>query len=271
STTIVSAYLNEIAIANTLLDVRTCIVTNADYRDAKVDWGKTQKKIVQRVTKKGITVTQGFLGAETANNVTTTLGREGSDYTAAIFAHCLNAGSVTIWKDVAGVLNADPRYFDNPTLLKHISYTEAMQLTFYGASVIHPKTLQPLQHKEIPLYVKSFFNPSQPGTRVGKGLALDPEVPCFVLKKEQVLISVSSPGFSFITEKQMGEVFRLLHTFKMKVAVVQSSAVRFSVCAANGFGQLGPLLAALRTTFKVSCHEGVTLCTVRRPGPGDCE
>ena len=148
SSTIVSAYLSEIGIKNELLDVRRCIKTDANYRDANVDWEATQKKIQKKVTSNGISITQGFLGSETTNNFTTTLGREGSDYTAAIFAYCLNAESVTIWKDVPGVLNADPRYFTQTKLLNHISYREAIELAFYGASVIHPKTLQPLQRRQ---------------------------------------------------------------------------------------------------------------------------
>ena len=181
STLIVSTFLNEQNISNTLLDVRECIVTDDAFRDANVDWQASQAKILAAVSKTGITITQGFLGTEAKNNFTTTLGREGSDYTAAIFAYCLNADSVTIWKDVPGVLNADPRYFSTTTLLHHISYREAIELAFYGASVIHPKTLQPLQRKEIPLYVKSFYEPENAGTCVGKGTTLDPAVSCFII------------------------------------------------------------------------------------------
>src|SRR5690606_10551031 len=191
SSTIVSTYLFEIDLRNEFLDVHKCIKTDANFRDANVEWDATQKKIQKKVNLTGITITQGFLGSETTNNFTTTLGREGSDYTAAIFAYCLNAESVTIWKDVPGVLNADPRYFTKTILLNHISYREAIELAFYGASVIHPKTLQPLQRKEIPLYVKSFLNPTAAGTCVGKGATLDPMTSCFILKKDQVLISLS--------------------------------------------------------------------------------
>ena len=154
STTIVSAYLTQMAIKNTWVDIRKCIVTDQSFRDASVYWQATKQHIVKNIAPTGITITQGFLAAESSNNFTTTLGREGSDYTAAILAYCLNAASVTIWKDVPWVLNADPRYFKTTTLLHHISYREAIELAFYGASVIHPKTLQPLQKKEIPLFVK---------------------------------------------------------------------------------------------------------------------
>lgn len=269
STTIVSAYLSEKNIKNDFLDVRTCIKTDSSYRDARVDWEVTQQKITQLVNTKNITVTQGFLGAEDENNFTTTLGREGSDYSAAIFGYCLNAESVTIWKDVPGVLNADPRYFEKTQLLNHISYREAIELAFYGASVIHPKTLQPLQRKEIPLYVKSFLNPLNPGTCVGKGVALDPQTSCFILKKDLVLISLSSLDFSFMMEDNIGDVFKMLHEYKMKVDLIQNSAISFSVCVDNRFNKLEALLAKLREKFKVTWNEGVTLYTVRHSNPSE--
>ncbi len=164
------------------LDVRNFVKTNSNYRDAEVDWDLTKKNISKNVKGKILNITQGFLGSD-ENNFTTTLGREGSDYTAAIFAYCLNAESVTIWKDVPGVMNADPRYFENASLLNQISYREAIELAFYGATVIHPKTLQPLQKKEIPLFVKSFINPLLPGTSVSKGETLEPFMPCFIVKE----------------------------------------------------------------------------------------
>ncbi len=263
SSAIVSAYLSEIGLKNELLDVRKCIKTDANYRDANVDWDATQEKIQKKVNTSGITITQGFLGSETTNNFTTTLGREGSDYTAAIFAYCLNAESVTIWKDVPGVLNADPRYFIKTMLLNHISYREAIELAFYGASVIHPKTLQPLQRKEIPLYVKSFLNPTAPGTCVGKGALLNPMTSCFILKKDQVLISLSSLDFSFMMEDNIGDVFKWLHKYKMKVELIQNSAISFSVCVNDKFNNLEPLLAKLREKFSVKWNENVTLYTIR--------
>lgn len=267
STTIVSDFLAEEHIKNTWLDVRNCIVTDNNYRDGKVAWDVTQKNIVAQVSRKGITVTQGFLGAEENNNFTTTLGREGSDYTAAIFAYCLDAEDVTIWKDVPGVLNADPRHFSKTTLLNHISYREAIEMAFYGASVIHPKTLQPLQRKEIKLYVKSFLDPTAPGTCVGKGVALDPKISCFIVKKNLVLISLSSLDFSFMVEDHIGDVFKWLHQYKMKVEMNQNSAISFSVCVDNKYNKLEELLAKLRSTFKVKWNEGVTLYTVRHALP----
>ncbi len=267
SSTIVSEYFAQIGVKNTWLDVRECIKTDANYRDANIDWEKTQQRISEKVNPKGITITQGFLGAEHTNNFTTTLGREGSDYTAAIFAYCLNAENVTIWKDVPGVLNADPRVFKNTQLYNHISYREAIELAFYGASVIHPKTLQPLQRKEIPLFVRSFIDPVGAGTCVGKGVTLDPMVSSFILKTNQVLISLSSLDFSFMMEDNIGDVFKLLHEFKMKVNLIQNSAISFSVCVDNKYNNLEPLLARLREKFSVKWNENVTLYTIRHFNP----
>ncbi|MGB6268048.1 MAG: aspartate kinase, partial [Olleya sp.] len=194
---------------------------------------------------------------------TTSLGREGSDYTAGIFAYCLNAESVTIWKDVPGVLNADPRYFKNAQLLHSISYTEAIELAFYGASVIHPKTLQPLQRKEIPLHVKSFLNPKTNGTVVSKIQGIQPEVPCFIVKQHQVLVSLSTLDFSYIVEDNISEIFNLLSKYKMKVDVIQNSAISFSVCFDNNYNNLEPLLLHLKAKFKVTCNDNVSLYTIR--------
>jgi len=262
STLIVSEYLNLVGIGNKWLDVRECIKTDNYYRRANVNWEATQRAINSKMTSGVLNITQGFLGSDD-NNFTTTLGREGSDYTAAIFAYCLNAENVTIWKDVPGVLNADPRYFENAQLLNKISYREAIELAFYGASVIHPKTLQPLQQKEIPLFVKSFQDPEQAGTRVGKGHGIDPLIPCFIVKKQQVLISLSSLDFSYIVEENISEIFKLLHLYKMKVDVIQNSAISFSVCVDNIYNNLPNLLQHLKAKFKVTCHENVSLYTIR--------
>lgn len=262
STTIVSYYFNEKGLKNNWIDVRNFIKTDNTYRDANVDWDHTQKLISKGIKKKSLNITQGFLGSD-ENNFTTTLGREGSDYTAAIFAYCLSAESVTIWKDVPGVLNADPRYFENAILLNQISYREAIELAFYGASVIHPKTLQPLQKKEIPLYVKSFINPLLPGTSVSKGEDLEPKTSCFIVKKNQLLISLSSIDFSFIMEENISEIFALFHQFKMKVSLIQNSAISFSVCIEDKFGNFNDLKAILAKKFKVSYNENVSLYTIR--------
>ncbi len=262
STIIIGHYLNDIGLKNNWLDVRHFIKTDNYYRRANVNWERTQELITSNFDSSKLNITQGFLGSD-ANNFTTSLGREGSDYTAAIFAYCLNANSVTIWKDVPGVLNADPRYFENAQLLHQISYTEAIELAFYGASVIHPKTLQPLQQKEIPLYVKSFLNPEANGTCVSKGKTLDPEIPCFIVKKNQILISLSSLDFSYIVEENISEIFSLLHLYKMKVDVIQNSAISFSVCVDNIYDNLEKLLQHLKAKFKVTSHNNVSLYTVR--------
>ena len=262
STTIISHYMGFMGIKTQWIDVRNLIKTDNNYRDANVDWDTTQKLISKTVKKKTLNVTQGFLGSD-ENNFTTTLGREGSDYTAAIFAYCLNAESVTIWKDVPGVMNADPRYFENARLLNQISYREAIELAFYGATVIHPKTLQPLQKKEIPLFVKSFINPTLPGTSVSKGADLDPHLPCFILKKNQLLLSLSSIDFSFIMEENISEIFALLHQYKMKVSLIQNSAISFSVCIDDKFGNFNALKSILSKKFKISYNENVSLFTIR--------
>ncbi|MGV7106513.1 aspartate kinase [Flavobacterium sp. U410] len=262
STTIVSHYFNQIGFTNTWLDVRNFIKTDTTYRDANVDWESTQKLIQTEIDKSNLYITQGFLGSD-PNHFTTTLGREGSDYTAAIFAYCLNAESVTIWKDVPGVLNADPRYFENTILLNQISYREAIELAFYGATVIHPKTLQPLQRKEIPLHVKSFINPLLPGTSVSKGADLEPQTSCFIVKKNQLLLSLSSLDFSFMMEDNISEIFGLFHQYKIKVNLIQNSAISFSVCIEDKFNNFGELKNALSKKFKVSFNENVSLYTIR--------
>jgi len=267
STAIIAAYLNEINIKSNWLDIRSVIKTNNSYRDAKVNWELTKQNVTNHIKKSSLHITQGFIGSD-SNNFTTTLGREGSDYTAAILAYCLNATSVTIWKDVPGVLNADPRYFKETQLLYQISYEEAIELAFYGASVIHPKTLQPLQRKEIPLYVKSFLNPLDKGTCVSKGKQLEPFVPCFIVKKNQILISLSSLDFSFIVEENISEIFALLHQYKLKVDVIQNSAISFSVCVNDTYKNIENLLQELRSKFKVSCNENVSLYTIRHNNNG---
>nr|WP_299070893.1 aspartate kinase [uncultured Allomuricauda sp.] len=262
STTIVSEYLKEVGIPNVWQDIRGLIKTNNSYRDASVNWERTQKEVSTKVDMTKLNISQGFLGSDD-NNFTTTLGREGSDYTAAILGYCLNADSVTIWKDVPGVLNADPRNFEEAQLLDYISYREAIELAFYGASVIHPKTLQPLQRKEIPLHVKSFINPTGEGTTVGKGIGISPKVPCFIVKKNQVLLKLSSLDFSFIVENNISEIFKMFHDHRMKVDLIQNSAISFSVCLDNKFNGLETMLNELKRKFKVVCHEDVSLYTIR--------
>jgi len=261
STKIVSTYLNEIEIENQWIDVREYIKTDDSYRDAYVNWGVTSQNI-STLNPNKLYITQGFLGEDAQGN-TTTLGREGSDYTAAIFAHCLNAKSLTIWKDVDGVLNADPRYFENAQLLHQISYSEAIEMAFYGASVIHPKTLKPLENKNIPLYVRSFFNLELKGTTVGDGEDLIPEVPCFILKQDQILVSISALDFSFMVESNLSDIFSILHDNKLKVNLIQNSAISFSVCIEDKFNSFKHFLTKLKSKYKVTYLENVSLYTIR--------
>ncbi len=262
STKIVSAYLSKIGIDNNWFDVRNYIKTDSNYRDAKVDWNLTQKIITEKLDATKLNITQGFIAANDTEN-TTTLGREGSDYTAGIFAYCLEAESVTIWKDVPGVLNADPRVFKETTLLEQISYEEAIEMAFYGASVIHPKTLQPLERKEIPLLVRSFVNPKETGTKVSKGTRLVPDIPCFIVKKDQVLVSISALDFSFMVENNISYIFQKLHDYQLKVNLIQNSAISFSVCIDNKFNKFDAFYDELKTQFKIDVQKGVDLYTVR--------
>ena len=262
STKIVSAYLNFKNIKSNWVDSRELIKTDSCYRDANLNWDLTKENIFEKIDTKILNVTQGFI-ASNENSFNTTLGREGSDYSAAIYAYCLNAESVTIWKDVPGVLNADPRVFKKTQLLNKISYTEAIELAFYGASVIHPKTLQPLQKKEIPLYVKSFLNPDSDGTAISRGVKIEPEVPCFIVKRNLNLLKLSSLDFSFIVEDNISEIFQILHENKMKVDLIQNSAISFSVCIYDKYNRLKELLSILKATFKVECVEQVSLFTIR--------
>ena len=262
STTIISQYLNSIGILNKLIDAREIIKTDSYYRDSNVNWETSQTKIKKTFDSNGVYVTQGFIGSD-YNNFTTTLGREGSDYTAAIIAYSIDAKEVIIWKDVPGVLNADPKEFKKTKLLNKISYREAIELAYYGASVIHPKTLQPLQKKEIPLIVKSFMDPKGKGTVVSKGSDIDPLIPCYIVKKNQVLLRLSSLDFSFIVENNISEIFRLLDKFKMKVDLIQNSAISFSVCISDKYNSLDQLISELKPKFKVQLFEEVSLYTIR--------
>lgn len=262
STSIVSQFLATQGLDNVWHDCRNLIDTDSTYRDADVNWEQTQTKIKAHINLDELNITQGFIGSD-ENNFTTTLGREGSDYTAGILAYCLNAENVTIWKDVPGVLNGDPNVFKNTQLLNQISYEEAIELAFFGASVIHPKTLQPLQQKEIPLFVKSFYDPMAAGTCVSKGKAIDPEVPCFIVKNNLILLSLSTLDFSFFVEDNISEIFALFHKYQIKVDLIQNSAISFSVCIDNKFKNADKLIELLKAKFKVSFYKDVTLLTIR--------
>jgi len=262
STTIVSEYLTDIGVTNTWKDVRKLVITDAVYRDATLNWLETEQLIKTQIDSSKLTIVQGFIGGNSNGN-TTTLGREGSDYTAGIFAYCLDAKNVTIWKDVLGVLNADPREFKETQLLNHISYEETIEMAFYGASVIHPKTIKPIQNKHIPLYVRSFNDLNSPGTKVSSGITIEPIVPCFIVKKNQVLISISTRDFSFMVEENISDIFKLLHTYQLRVNLIQNSAISFSVCVDNRFNHFDQFYDEIKLVFKASFIKGVDLYTVR--------
>lgn len=261
STTIVSAYFSEIGIKNTWLDVRELIETDSTFRAAKVDWKRTKEKINQSIKKEELNIVQGFISSDGTN--TTTLGREGSDFTAGIFAYCLGAESVTIWKDVDGVLNADPRVFDETRLLEQISYEEAIEMAFYGASVIHPKTIKPLENLEIPLHVRSFVDYEKPGTTVSKGRSIYPETPCFIVKRNQILVSISSLDFSFMVESNISHIFQKLAEYQLKVNLIQNSAISFSVCIEDNFRKFRHFLAEMQSLYKIDYTEDLSLFTIR--------
>jgi aspartate kinase len=266
STKIISAYLNENGLKNTWWDVRGLVQTDNTYREGKVDWELSQKLVskdlLPALSKRGsIVITQGFLGG-TSENFTTTLGREGSDYTAAILAFTSNAESVTIWKDVPGVLNADPKWFDQTEKLEQISYQDAIELAYYGATVIHPKTIKPLQNKKIPLLVKSFLHPQEKGTIINDVQSHLP-IPCFIFKINQVLLSISPKDFSFIMEENLSEMFNLFAERQVKVNVMQNSAISFSVSVDNDPRKLPELIKSLQKDYRVLYNENLELVTIR--------
>jgi aspartate kinase len=265
STRIVNAYLNETNIKSKWLDVRGYVQTDNTYREGIVQWDKTCNAInkdIPALLQKSHVVTQGFLGG-TSENFTTTLGREGSDYTASIFAACLGAASVTTWKDVPGILNADPKLFEDTVKFDELSYTEAIEMTFYGASVIHPKTIKPLQNAKTPLLVKSFTHPDDPGTIIHETGENKFVKPVIIIKQNQVLLSISARDYSFISEEQLSTIFKLFSQCQVKVNVMQTSALSFTVCVDLHEERFKKLLLALKNGFKVKYNDNLTLITVR--------
>lgn len=264
SSKIVNAYLQEQGVASKWIDARDYILSDNNFRNAEVNWETTEENIrkeLPEILKNQIAITQGFI-ASTSENFTTTLGREGSDYTAAIFASCLNAKNVTIWKDVPGVLNADPKWFSETELISELSYLDAIELTYYGATVIHPKTIKPLQNKEIELHVRSFMEPSKEGTCIRKTKESLP-VPSFIFKVNQVLISVLPKDFSFIVEDNLSHIFSLFHKHKIKINVMHNSAVNFSVSADYQEENILSLIEELKKRFDVSSQKELELVTIR--------
>ena len=270
STRIVAAYLNQVGIKSQWLDVRGYVHTDNNYREGNVDWVKTRESIqrdIPKMLEKGIVVTQGFLGG-TSENFTTTLGREGSDYTASIFAACLQAESVTTWKDVPGILNADPKFFSDTVKFDELTYTEAIEMTFYGASVIHPKTIKPLQNANIPLLVKSFNDPDAAGTIIKESAEMNFVKPVIILKQNQVLLSISPRDYSFISEDHLSEIFSLFASRQVKINIMQTSALSFSVCFDFRPERFAKLLDGLSPKFKVKYNEGISLITIRHDKKG---
>lgn len=263
STKIVSAFLNERGIKNLWVDIRQNLKTDDTFREAVVDWDTSNDFINKTFSfnNTGIYITQGFIGFSEPG-VTTTLGREGSDFTASILAYILNASKVVIWKDVPGVLNADPKYFDNTVRIGQMSYLDAIELTYYGASVIHPKTIKPLQNKNINLHVKSFIYPNDPGTIIGDVIC-DFLVPSFIFKMDQVLMSISPKDFSFIAENNLKDIFTIISKNGAKINLMQNSAISFQVCINNKPERIASMINNLEKEFVVSYETGLELITIR--------
>ncbi len=260
SSKILSVYLSDNEMGNQWLDTRDFIKTDINYREGLVNWEETEKNISQ-LDKTKTYVTQGFIGSD-ENNFTVSLGREGSDYSAAIFAYCLDAKDMTIWKDVPGVMTGDPRKFENVELLSNISYEEAIEMAYYGASVIHPKTLQPLKQKSIPFFVKSFINPEKAGTKIGISTE-NQLLESYILKENQVLMRIATRDFSFIAEDHISFIFRELAKRNIKVSLMQNSAISLALCLEDKFNNIDELEAELEQDFNTEIVKNVSLFTIR--------
>ena len=260
SSKILSQYLNDIQFKNTWCDTREFIKTDHNYREGNVNWEETEKRIAT-LDQNRCYVTQGFIGSD-EHNFTVTLGREGSDYSAAIFAYGLNAESMTIWKDVPGVMTGDPRKFSQVSLMDHISYEEAIEMAYYGASVIHPKTMQPLKQKNIPFYVKSFLQPEAAGTKVGITDHKNQQQ-SFILKENQHLMRIATRDFSFIAEEHLSYIFSLLAKNKIKISLMQNSAISLDLCVEDLYHMIDELTAELQTAFQTEIIKNVSLYTIR--------
>ncbi len=274
STHIISAFLSSKKITNTWFDARDVIQTDNTYREGKINWDLTGRLIRLRILPMfettNLIVTQGFIGS-TSENFTTTLGREGSDYTAAIFSHCLEASEMVVWKDVPGVLSADPKLAREAIKLEQISYHDAIELTYYGATVLHPKTIKPLENKSIPLRVSSFKSFNEKGTSIGNFQGTKPNVPCFIYKFNQILFSISSTDFSFIAEENMSRIFGIFAEQKIKINLMQNSALSFSICVDNDPHKIPALINMLKKEFRVLYNENLTLITIRHYFPSTIE
>jgi aspartate kinase len=266
SSLIVAAFLRRQGLAAQWLDVRQVVSTDESFRDGNVAWEQTRRQMEQvvkpLVRPQGLVITQGFIGMSRAG-ATTTLGREGSDYTAALFANMLDAESLSIWKDVEGLKNADPKLFDDTILISEVDYGEVIEMAYYGAQVIHPKTIKPLQNKNIPLYVKCFLDKSLPGTLIHDGNDRLTLPPVIVLKRGQVLITVTTRDFSFISEENLSTLYTIFHDLHLKLNLMQNGAISFSCCIDQNGEKIERLIKALHQDFDITYHEGLELLTVR--------
>ena len=267
STKIVSCYLESKKIENGWLDARKLVSTNERWREAKINWETTSANISKEITQKEsevikVFISQGFIGY-TDGGFTTTLGREGSDFSAAIFAYALDANDVTIWKDVPGMLNADPKWFDNTVLIEKISFREAIELAYFGASVIHPRTIQPLKRKNIPLFIKSFVNPKSKGTIIQQCEENDSNIPSFIFKMDQILISLSPKDFSFIVEENLEEIFTYCSQEGIRLNIMQNSAVSFSFCSDIKSIDIKKFIDHFEDEYIVKYNEPLELVTIR--------
>ena len=262
STCIISSYLNREGYLNNWVDARKIIKTKSNFTESEIDWQKTNEIINQTIEKHKLHVTQGFI-ASNSDTDTTTLGREGSDFTASIIGTCLAVDEVVIWKDVNGLLNADPKWFDNTKVLKNISYKEAIELSYLGASVIHPNTVKPLQNKNINLRIKSFLVPSNKGSLISENGLDDREIPSLIYKPNQFLLSITTKDYSFVFEEHISEIFSIFSYSGYKVHLMQNSALSFSVCGIISPFKLPRLIKDLQKNYKVKYNEKVDLLTIR--------
>ena len=265
STTIISAFLNDNGIKNTLLDARDYIITDHNFRSANIDWDESRLRIQKLNNEHNgeLLITQGFIASSTKPVVTTTLGREGSDYSAAIFANLLDAKEMTVWKDVDGIRNADPKRFPSSEKIPHLSYSEATELTFYGASVLHPKTTKPLQNKNIPLKVRSFIDASLPPTIIDSCEEFIHYAPSFIVKDNQMLVTIRPRDFSFMNEQNLGILFGMLNELNIHANMIQTSALNLSICIDENLAKLNQLIDSLEQSFLIKYNIGLQRFTIR--------
>lgn len=272
SSKIVSAYLRDQKLNSKWIDARGFIHTDNTYREAIIDWDKSRNSIagLADTLLDQLIVTQGFIGG-TSENFTTTLGREGSDFSAAIFASCLKAESLTIWKDVPGIMNSDPALFKDSKKYEELPYSEALEMAYYGATVIHPKTIKPLQNAGIPLFVNSFLSPDEKGTKIDASAKINSDIPAIIVKKDQMLLSLSPKDFSFINEKVLSEILKGLADAHIKINMMQLTALSFSICIDRNDAKFKKLNESLKAEFKLRYNTGLELLTIRHYKRGEMD